>query len=67
MITTILIVLIGNVFIISISCIISYIIKKNNNNNLNIFTGKLDSTNIDTDNFVKYLRCTDSFVNYYTD
>lgn len=67
MITTILIVLIGNIFIISISCIISYIIKKNDNNNLNIFAGKLDSTNIDTDNFVKYLRCTDSFVNYYTD
>ena len=64
MITTILIALIGNVFIISISCIISYFIKKNNNSN--IFAGKLDNTNIDTDNFVKYLRCTDSFVNYLT-
>ncbi len=67
MITTILIVLIGNVFIISISCIISYFIKKNNNYNLNIFAGKLDSKNIDNDDFVKYLRCTDSFVNYNTD
>lgn len=66
MITTILIVLIGNVFIISISCIISYFIKKNNNN-FNIFAGKLDSPNIDSADFVKYLRCTDSFVNYLID